>query len=136
MKCDEKGAEGEGVVGGEGEREFRGGGGIENRFAGGTSKREGRQRDKGEVGKRGGRQGEKSKRRCSSVTARATEHCGTARLFAMVPIQRLITVIISQLLTWGLRCEMLQPCKRLVECVCVCVCVQDRSSHPPHLPPS
>lgn len=99
-------------VGGEGEREFRGGRRIEKGFGEGTGKREGRKQDKG-----GEEKGEDRLRRekgCSSVTACSTEHCNTARLFAIVPIQRLIRAIISQLLKLGLRYEMLQPSVRLI----------------------
>ena len=41
---------------------------------------------------------------CSSATAVAPLNiCGTARLFAIVPIQRLITGMLSQLLEVGIK---------------------------------
>lgn len=73
-------------------------------------------------------------RGCSSITACSTEHCNAARLFAIVPIHRLIRAIISWLLKLGLRYEMVRLCKSLIVILIVCVCVRDRSSHPPHLP--
>lgn len=120
-----KGAKALREVGGEGESEFRGGTSIEKGFRERTSRQERRKWDKGVKkekrigwGERGGG---------SSVTACSTKHRNTGRLFAVGPIQKLISEIISVLLKWGLRCEMLQPCKRLshLECVCsasVCVC--------------
>lgn len=59
----------------------------------------------------------------SSITTSLTEHIGPAHLLAMMPIQKLISVIIYVLLKSGLKYKVLHQWMKLIVIPGACVCV-------------